>query len=681
MNEAAHEFTRIKSAIWEPQGSIDHISNTDQDPDEANGQQSLVDRHREALLENTIRALDDGPTIVHDNEDTCGDEEWTIRNSDDDGPQLLTSSDSTSKKEVSFQHEDNTQHREETAPDDPLETVRRSARIKRAPRQFGLLTKPVKSIKDWPYDWKAAIANELSAHAKAGTFDIQEIIEHDDITERDAQVVRFRFIYGLKNWELGPARATPKARLVAQGCNLRSVEGAQLILSNEEIPYEVPASLQALRVTLNFALSHGHEIWISDIDYAYLHAPLLGPAVYMRVPQDMVKVGPAKIAPVVRLRKALYGLPRSGGDYNQYAREQLKQLGWTPTNADRNLYVRRSGDETYMLALYVDDILLAAPQLHQTKLQNELKETFTIQKGFQKVDDKGTRYMGMNFVRTNDQIVVSLPEYTKHVVDEFKLLRNTGESLKWANTPYLNKMNKKDLRLDEAGEYEEKAAKFIGMLLWLARTARPDVITAVALLSRHTHSWSKYADAMLTRIIEYIDRTATEGLTIKKLGKWRAMRAYSDADHAGCLFTSKSTTGYCCFLEDGNGKRSIIDWSSSKQGAVFDSTAASEIYALSVTLKAAVLPISMMLDEVGKPLPVTVYCDNEAAIKDTQHGYSKKLRYMHKIARVSLCFLHDLFFNKELGLCLEYVHTSENVADIFTKQLAAAEFTKHRSQL
>ncbi|KAA8493663.1 hypothetical protein FVE85_4800 [Porphyridium purpureum] len=73
-------------------------------------------------------------------------------------------------------------------------------------------------MKEWPYDLKRALEKESSAHAKAETFDVQEIIEHDDIEDGNAQVAQLRLIHRLKNQELGPMRAT-KSTLKRTGLN------------------------------------------------------------------------------------------------------------------------------------------------------------------------------------------------------------------------------------------------------------------------------------------------------------------------------------------------------------------------------------------------------------------------------------------------------------------------------
>jgi hypothetical protein len=60
------------------------------------------------------------------------------------------------------------------------------------------------------------------------------------------------------------------------------------------------------------------------------------------------------------LLKSLYGLKQSGRRWNVKINQSLIQIGFTPLHADRCVYVRRKADVIIIIALYVDDLLIAS---------------------------------------------------------------------------------------------------------------------------------------------------------------------------------------------------------------------------------------------------------------------------------------------------------------------------------
>ena len=59
--------------------------------------------------------------------------------------------------------------------------------------------------------------------------------------------------------------------------------------------------------------------------------------------------------------KALYGLRRSGAAYHAYFADTMRRMGFTPSYADRDVWMRDAGDCYEYVCCYVDD-LLASPQ-------------------------------------------------------------------------------------------------------------------------------------------------------------------------------------------------------------------------------------------------------------------------------------------------------------------------------
>jgi hypothetical protein len=91
----------------------------------------------------------------------------------------------------------------------------------------------------------------------------------------------------------------------------------------------------------------GLKIEMEDFKGAYLTAVLQGPPVFAHVPVEARSEKEKKmLRPVHRVRKAIYGMKRSGHDFDAHARDQLAKMGWKSLrelDAEPSLYVREVG--------------------------------------------------------------------------------------------------------------------------------------------------------------------------------------------------------------------------------------------------------------------------------------------------------------------------------------------------
>eukprot|EP00253_Pinus_taeda_P018456 PITA_18456 len=147
---------------------------------------------------------------------------------------------------------------------------------------------------------------------------------------------------------------------------------------------------------------------------------------------------------------------------------------------------------------------------------------------------------------------------------------------------------------------------------------------------------------------------------------------FTDSDWAGDPDDRKSTAGYVFTLGSGP-----ITWACKKQAAISLSSAETE-YRGAVEASKEALWLRQILSEFGfeRQHPTTLWCDNQSAIqlcKDpVQHQHSKHIElHMHFIRK----HIHDHVLE------VQYCSTDDQVADIFTKALTEAKFTKLRYML
>eukprot|EP00253_Pinus_taeda_P008373 PITA_08373 len=147
---------------------------------------------------------------------------------------------------------------------------------------------------------------------------------------------------------------------------------------------------------------------------------------------------------------------------------------------------------------------------------------------------------------------------------------------------------------------------------------------------------------------------------------------FTDSDWAGDPDDRKSTAGYVFTLGSGP-----ITWACKKQAAISLSSAEAE-YRGALEASKEALWLRQILSEFGfeQQHPTTLWCDNQSAIqlcKDpVQHQRSKHIElHMH--------FIRNLIHDHVLEV--QYCSTDDQVADIFTKALTEAKFTKLRYML
>nr|GEU89775.1 retrovirus-related Pol polyprotein from transposon TNT 1-94 [Tanacetum cinerariifolium] len=136
-------------------------------------------------------------------------------------------------------------------------------------------------------------------------------------------------------------------------------------------------------------------------------------------------------------------------------------------------------------------------------------------------------------------------------------------------------------------------------------------------------------------------------------------REFSDADHAGCQDTRRSTSGSVQFL----GER-LISWSSKRKKSAGISSTKAEYIALSGCC-AQILWMRSQLSDYGLGFnKIPMYCDNKSAIalccNNVQHSRSKHVDIRY----------HFIKEQVENGVIeLYFVNTEYQLADLFTKAL------------
>jgi hypothetical protein len=199
---------------------------------------------------------------------------------------------------------------------------------------------------------------------------------------------------------------------------------------------------------------------------------------------------------------------------------------------------------------------------------------------------------------------------------------------------------------------------------------RPDITEAVSRLCRNMHNPTDahMQDAM--HVMRYLKGTPAHG--IKYGGSKIELQGYSDANFTTPTSSGKSISGYCFFLCGG-----VISYKSKLQSTVAKSTAEAEYIALGSATAEAIY-LQQLMTELGHPmkLPTMIGEDNQACLSiATTTQTSFRTRHI----RIEFHFIRDAIQRGDIAV--EYVSSTSNPADMFTKPLKTSAFTHHRSTI
>jgi hypothetical protein len=243
------------------------------------------------------------------------------------------------------------------------------------------------------------------------------------------------------------------------------------------------------------------------------------------------------------------------------------------------------------------------------------------------------------------------------------ILNRFGYSdFKASPTPYDPSLK---LRKNRGQEIDQlKYSQIIGSLMYLAGATRSDISFAVSKLSRFTSNPGSDHWYALERVMRYLKGTSTYGLHYT--GYTAVLEGYSDSNWISDADESKATSGYI-FTIGG----AAVSWRSRKQTILTKSTMEAELVALeSATTEVEWLKELLMdLPMVAKPVPaILLHCDNQSVI--TIVGNAKENSKFSRHVKRRIKSVRHLRNTGEIAV--EYINTTRNLADPFTKGLARA---------
>ena len=291
-----------------------------------------------------------------------------------------------------------------------------------------------------------------------------------------------------------------------------------------------------------------------DIKAAFLQSSILDRAVFIKPPRELKKVGI-----IWQLEKPAYGLSDSSMNWYLSLKEFLVKIGCICSKLDSALFYYRTQNKLRgMIALHVDDFLIAGDTIFKKDIYQKILKKYDISK----CEKDNFKYIGINIEQDQDFISVDQYDYAKNVkiVELSKKRRMEKDSL---------------LIKDEKTQY----LSLLGKLSWLSYITRPDLKWDVFNYSRCNKNPTIQNLLDLNGVVSKLNvekRIRFSKLDMKQSPK---LIVYSDASFANLDGKVNSSRGYVIFLCTGD-RACIMTWASNKISRVVTSVAESETLGL-----------------------------------------------------------------------------------------------------
>jgi len=183
--------------------------------------------------------------------------------------------------------------------------------------------------------WQEATTLELAQLHEYNTF---QDLGHKAAAPQGYKKIRTHLVFNCKH------DGRHKARMVADG---------HLTAVPIDSVYSGVVSLRGLRTLVFLSELNGLETWSTDIGNAYLEAETKELVYIIAGPEFGNLEGHTLV-----IFKALYGLRSSGARWHERFADCLREMGFTPSKAEPDIWMRQNGDIYEYIGVYIDDLAI-----------------------------------------------------------------------------------------------------------------------------------------------------------------------------------------------------------------------------------------------------------------------------------------------------------------------------------
>lgn len=499
-------------------------------------------------------------------------------------------------------------------------------------------------------EWMSAMYEECESLNRQNVYQVVE-------RRPGMRLVSGRWVHKIKlDADNNPVRY--KSRLTARG--FTQIPGVDF----DQVSAPV-ISKEAIRIFFAAATQQKWKMEQFDVKTAYLFAPL-DTDIYMEVPEGFLEIWGKQLhaeeqqilndGGCLLLKKALYGLKQSGRCWYETLCSVMKEhCGMSPSTVEPCLFI---GDGCAAL-IHVDDGIIAAYD------GARMDAFFSIFGSHFDIARLGAPryYTGITIEeKQNGDIVLHQKGYIDSMATSFA----AGINNKVTPMPF-------GATLPDNGPPGDARSfrEIIGSLLYAAVGTRPDISTAVSILSRHMNDPTVAHISRARGIVAYLAGTASLGLRFKREGEL-SITVYCDASFAPDEHQRRSRTGYVIFV---NG--TPVAWRSQLQSLIAGSTAEAEYIAMYDAVREAlyVQRVLAALPGIQCFSPITVFEDNQVAKRMAEEVCTRRSKHVE----IKFHFVREQV--KAGTVVIKDCRSADMIADLFTKPLPRSQFQLLRNHL
>eukprot|EP00253_Pinus_taeda_P001515 PITA_01515 len=375
--------------------------------------------------------------------------------------------------------------------------------------------------------------------------------------------------------------------------------------------------MNSIRLVLSLVASFKWEVHQMDVKSAFLNGDL-HEEICMEQPTGFIQRDSGLVC---RLKKSLYGLKQAPRAWYAKMDRFPLETGFSRCHSDNTVYTKKVGKYLMILFLYVDDLILTSSD---PNLINHVKSS--LKKKFEMIDLGHLHYfLGLQVLQSKEGVSLSQSKYACDLLRHFHM-----EDCKPTPSPFQSGA-KISVTCTSPKVDATLYRQLVENVLYLTHT-HPDLSFAIGLIARfmqnpHESHW-KSAKRILCYVRGYVFTLGSGPITQACKKESDISLSSAEVEYRGAIESSKEALCLCqillefCFLQQH---------------------------------------------------PTTLWCDNQNAIqlcKDpVQHQRIKHVElHMHFIRKL----IHDHVLE------VQYCSTDDQVANIFTKALIEAKFTKLR---
>lgn len=483
------------------------------------------------------------------------------------------------------------------------------------------------------------------------------------------QKIPTHFVYDIKH------DGRHKARMVAGGHRTETPVDSV---------YSGVVTLTGVRTVVFLAELNKMDLWATDIGNAYLESYTKEKVAFTAGPEFGEYEGHTFV-----IVKALYGLRSSGARWHDRLYDALTGMGFTPSLADADIWMREQDDHYEYIACYVDDLMIAS------RNPKAIIDALTAHPNKFKLKGTGpvSFHLGNDFFRDDEGVMCMGPrKYIERMMIQYETMFGTKPKGVYTSPLLSNDHPELDTSelLDDDGIHQYQS--LIGALQWTITLGRLDIATAVmtmsgfrvaprvnhlerlkricgylskmkhgfirfrtdepdySMLDETTYDWAR---TVYGKVKEELPKNAP-----KPKGRYVVTTTYVDANLYHDMLTGRSVTAILHLLN-----QTPVDWFSKKQATVETATYGSEFVAAKTAVQ-QIIGLRTFLRYLGVEVrgPSRLFGDNGSVVKGgaTPHSVLKKRHHA-----LSYHYTREAVASKAVDF--QFIPGHLNPADILSK--------------